>query len=99
MKSYQDLFAQDVALELNAGANGLQRQQVQQGTDAMGNPIMVDVLTPAPIPNGRFAQVFGPGGTHDGTVTRLSPAELKLIIEWLDIGAQYFNNPFDAPEN
>ena len=99
LKSYQDLFFQDVVLELNAGANGLQRQQVQQGMDAMGNPIFVDVLTPAPIPSGAFAQVFGPGGTHDGTVTRLSPAELKLIIEWLDIGAQYFNNPFDAPEN
>ena len=25
------------------------------------------------------------------------PAELKLISEWLDIGAQYYNNPFDAP--
>ncbi len=26
----------------------------------------------------------------------LSQAELRLISEWLDIGAQYFNNPFDA---
>jgi hypothetical protein len=25
----------------------------------------------------------------------LSPAELRLISEWLDIGAQFFNNPFD----
>lgn len=25
----------------------------------------------------------------------LTPSELKLISEWLDIGAQYFNNPFD----
>lgn len=25
----------------------------------------------------------------------LSPAELRLISEWLDIGAQYYNNPFD----
>ncbi|QFU77222.1 hypothetical protein EY643_17020 [Halioglobus maricola] len=30
---------------------------------------------------------------HTGT---LSEAELNLISEWLDIGAQYFNNPFDA---
>ena len=28
--------------------------------------------------------------------TMLTPSELKLISEWLDIGAQYFNNPFDA---
>ena len=25
----------------------------------------------------------------------LSEAELHLVSEWLDIGAQYFNNPFD----
>ena len=31
----------------------------------------------------------------------LSPAELRLISEWLDIGAQNFNNPFDpnVPKN
>jgi hypothetical protein len=26
----------------------------------------------------------------------LSPSELHLISEWLDIGAQYYNNPFDS---
>jgi hypothetical protein len=34
------------------------------------------------------------GGTHAG---RLNPAELKLVSEWTDIGAQYFNDPFAAP--
>ena len=31
----------------------------------------------------------------------LTPAELRLIAEYLDIGGQYFNNPFDptAPQN
>ncbi len=29
----------------------------------------------------------------------LSQAERRLIAEWLDIGAQYYNNPFDAPAN
>ena len=31
----------------------------------------------------------------------LSPAELRMISEWLDIGAQNFNNPFDpnVPKN
>ena len=38
----------------------------------------------------RFAT--GSGSTHAGY---LSPAELRLLSEWLDIGAQYFNNPFD----
>ena len=33
--------------------------------------------------------------------TMLSGAELKLISEWLDLGAQNFNDPFDpaAPQN
>jgi hypothetical protein len=38
----------------------------------------------------RFAT--GSGSTHAGW---LSPDELRLVSEWLDIGAQYFNNPFD----
>ena len=29
----------------------------------------------------------------------LSTAERRLIAEWLDVGAQYYNNPFDAPIN
>jgi hypothetical protein len=38
------------------------------------------------------------GSTHAGYI---SPAELRIITEWLDIGAQYFNDPFDpsAPHN
>jgi hypothetical protein len=27
----------------------------------------------------------------------LSPDELRLIAEWLDIGAQYYNDPFQVP--
>jgi hypothetical protein len=38
----------------------------------------------------RFAT--GSGSTHAGYLT---PAELRLLSEWLDIGAQYFNDPFD----
>ena len=30
---------------------------------------------------------------HNGM---LSPAELRLLSEWLDIGGQYYNNPFDG---
>jgi len=40
----------------------------------------------------RFFSRFAAGGTHAGYLT---PAELRLISEWVDIGAQYFNNPFD----
>lgn len=36
----------------------------------------------------------GAGGTVDHNAF-LTPSELRLISEWVDIGAQYFNNPFD----
>ena len=41
-----------------------------------------------------FFQVFNTDAIHIGL---LSPAELRLLSEWVDIGAQYDNNPFDAP--
>jgi hypothetical protein len=43
-----------------------------------------------------FFSRFDAGATHAGYLT---PDELKLISEWLDIGAQYYNDPFVAPEN
>ena len=42
----------------------------------------------------RFFRLFAPGGSHPGWLTA---AELKLVSEWLDLGAQYFNDPFAAP--
>jgi hypothetical protein len=46
----------------------------------------------------RFAPPGISNSTHAGYLT---PAELRLLSEWLDIGAQYFNNPWDpaAPLN
>ncbi|MGH8133400.1 MAG: hypothetical protein ACRETP_09265, partial [Steroidobacteraceae bacterium] len=40
----------------------------------------------------QFFSLFATGGQHPGW---LNPAEIRLLSEWLDIGAQYFNNPFD----
>ena len=44
----------------------------------------------------RFFIPFSTEGTHEGWLT---PAELKLVSEWLDIGGQYYNDPFAAPVN
>jgi Hydrazine synthase alpha subunit middle domain/WD40-like Beta Propeller Repeat len=43
-----------------------------------------------------FGRFEDPNDLHFDT---LSPSERRLIAEWLDIGAQYYNDPFDAPEN
>jgi len=76
--------------------------------DANGDPIPLTTIQQdpvnAPAPSmstagsrsGTFIAKFMTGGTHVG---RLSAAELRLLSEWLDIGAQYYNNPFDAPVN
>lgn len=72
--------------------------------DANGDPIPVTQTVPvsasmnvsAANNNGRFFNLFAVGGTHSG---RLNEAELKLLSEWLDIGGQYYNNPFDVPQN
>ncbi len=71
--------------------------------DAEGNPIQVFTTVGVPasmningaINSNRFFTPFAAGGSHAGM---LSPAELRLIAEWLDIGGQYYNNPFDVPE-
>ncbi len=72
--------------------------------DDAGNPIPVLVtvgVSPAlrvwgANQNPRLFDLFEPTGSHSNW---LSSAELKLISEWLDIGAQNYNNPFDVPQN
>lgn len=53
------------------------------------------------IASGRFFDMFSNAGDPRNAVTNhvgfLTPAELKLLAEWLDIGAQYYNNPFAVP--
>ena len=99
--SYRELLFADVELELIEGA--LQQRLVEVGVDdETGEPIFATVRVPASMSAGnargstRFFNRFATGGSHEGW---LNPAELRLISEWLDIGAQYYNNPFEAPVN
>ncbi|MCO1332771.1 hypothetical protein MO867_00330 [Microbulbifer sp. OS29] len=61
-------------------------------------PVMITVniasaMTDSAIESAFFT-LFQNGGAHQGY---LQDAELRLIAEWLDIGAQYYNDPFAAP--
>ena len=92
--AYRELLVDDNATDA-AGADIL----VPSGQfDINGNPILVPVPVGASMSAGGslasdvFFSRFDAGGSHAGD---LSPAELRLLAEWLDIGAQYFNNPFD----
>lgn len=70
-----------------------------------GLPTMVPVVLDGPMTAGSANASTKFLGVFDGTVTGitpnhtnyLTPAELRLISEWLDIGAQYYNDPFVAP--
>ncbi len=72
--------------------------------DELGNPIplMVNVAVTPPLSvagaqaSPRLFERFSASGSHAG---RLSPAELRLLAEWLDLGGQYYNTPFYSNEN
>jgi hypothetical protein len=75
--------------------------------DANGNPTTISVgpYLDAGNANGPDSSaslaLFAPGGGDTIHAGILSPDELRLISEWLDIGAQNYNNPFDpnVPKN
>jgi len=98
-KAYRELLFGDLEQEVVMGA--LQDRLVEVGIDPdTGDPIFETVpVAPSMSAGGARASAaffapFAPGGSHAGW---LSDAELRLLAEWLDVGAQYFNNPFDAP--
>jgi Hydrazine synthase alpha subunit middle domain len=95
----QLLFPHD---ELELGTSGL------QPVTEPGPPDPVTGLPTLPVPvsvnpsmstagaraSAAFFAPFAAGASHDGFLT---PAELRLLAEWLDIGAQYYNDPFAVP--
>ena len=102
-KAYRELLSGDNEQELVDGA--LADRLVQTGVDPVtGEPVFSPVPVSASLSTAgannspRFFNRFaaGSGNAHAG---RLSPAELRLISEWVDIGAQYYNDPFQAPLN
>ncbi len=98
--SYLQLLAPRDELQL---VNGVPTPVTQPGPpDANGNPTTITVTLPAPMIAGdahdstAFFGIFAPGSGDAQHADILSPSELRLISEWLDIGAQYYNDPFEA---
>ena len=99
--SYQHLLFTHNEQQVTMGA----LQDVPGPPDANGNPTAISVgpYLNAGSANGALSSAFF--GRFDGSVPTpaggvnhvgfLTPAELRLISEWLDIGAQFYNNPFD----
>ena len=100
-----DNALQDIQIQATDNDGNPRFEQDEDGNLILGldgNPIPVLVTVRAPGPsmsvNGAnssyFLEKFDAGGSHENWLTN---AEKRLISEWLDIGAQYYNNPFDIP--
>jgi len=97
--SYEDLLFPHDEQTLNMG---LLVNVMVPGTGGTTMPV---TLTPVMVAGSAIASQQNflskfDGVDHGVTVDHtgyLSAAELRLISEWLDIGAQYYNDPFVAP--
>ena len=101
--AYRELLVTDNLQVLDAGGMLVDATQVI-GQDANGNDILAPIpyAPPATAGSARASRDFFDRFNDPNDQTHfniLSKAELRLIAEWLDVGAQYYNNPFDAPAN
>jgi hypothetical protein len=103
--AYRELLAGDNLQVVMNGA--LVDAQQQTGVDPIdGSPIfdVIPIGSPANSAGARLSgDFFGRFEDSANNVTVdhynfLNSAERRLIAEWLDVGAQYYNNPFDVPQ-
>ncbi len=106
-KSYRELLFADVQEQLNAMGQ-LEPVCAREEIDPISMlPVCVALAQTPPSMSGggarastRFFNTLE--GRSVGTVDHtdfMSPSELRLLSEWLDTGAQYYNDPFAAPED
>jgi hypothetical protein len=95
-QAYRELLFSDNQQEVNMG---VLQDTIVTTIDPVTGAVVTNTITVAPSLSAanargstRFFSRFVAGGSHAGYLT---PAELRLLSEWVDIGAQYFNNPFD----
>lgn len=107
-RAYRELLFGDVGQVVNAMGQ-LEDECLQFVTDPVTNvttcvqfrQVPASMSANGAAASGRF---FGkmegaPGAGQTDHRDFMSPSELRLLSEWLDIGAQYFNDPFVAPAN
>jgi hypothetical protein len=99
LNSYEDLLFPHDEQTLNMGI--LQPVMVP-GPGGTTVPVQLAGVMTAGSANASEASFFSKfDGTDQGATVNhqgfLTIGELRLISEWLDIGAQYYNDPFVAP--
>jgi hypothetical protein len=101
--AYRELLVTDNLQILDAGGMLVDATRVI-GQDADGNDILdfIPYASPASAGSARASSDFFDRFNNPNDLIHfniLSKAEQRLIAEWLDVGAQYYNDPFDAPAN
>jgi hypothetical protein len=107
-RAYRELLFGDVGQVVNAMGQ-LEDQCLVFETDPATNvttcvqfrQVPASMSAAGAAASGRFFNKMenAPGGGQTDHRDFMSPSELRLLSEWLDIGAQYFNDPFVAPAN
>jgi hypothetical protein len=101
--AYRELLVTDNLQVLDAG--GMLQDAIQiigQDVDGHDIPAFIPYASPASVGSARASSDFFDRFNDQNDLIHfniLSKAEQRLIAEWLDVGAQYYNNPFDAPAN
>ncbi len=102
LKSYRELLVADFEQVLS-GTSLIERTDPGPIDPDTGQPTVIrypvqpSMNAAGAAASDRFFTRFAPGGADIIHAGILTPAELRLLAEWLDIGAQYFNDPFAAP--
>ncbi len=107
-RSYRELLFGDVGQVVNAMGQ-LEDECLVFETDPVTNVTTCVEFREVPASmsangatssNRFFGKMEGaPGAGQTDHRDFMSPSELRLLSEWLDIGAQYYNDPFVAPAN
>jgi hypothetical protein len=105
-RSYRELLFGDVGQFVNAMGQ-LEDECLQTQTDPVTGVVTCVQFRQVPASMSAAGarastRFFTELETDTGGVNHrgfMSPSELRLLSEWLDIGAQYYNDPFVAPEN
>jgi hypothetical protein len=107
-RSYRELLFGDVGQVVNAMGQ-LEDQCLLLETDPATNvttcvqfrQVPASMSAAGAAASGRFFNKMenAPGAGQTDHRDFMSPSELRLLSEWLDIGAQYYNDPFVAPAN
>jgi hypothetical protein len=90
--------------ECNVDENG---EEIRDENGVCTDPVLTTVPVQASMSgggaraSGRFFSRFNNFNAVNDTVDHrgyLNPSELKLLKEWLDLGARYYQNPFDSAD-